>query len=91
MKTAAIIIIGILLFGTAATYHRYQSFNPCDWMEQDLIVQSSLPKLVVQGKVKAKFLLQGIIDPTPVQCVKMWWKLKADGDLVPLKMPEQTK
>jgi len=45
----------------------------------------------VQGKVKAKFLLQGIIDPTPVQCVKMWWKLKADGDLVPLKMPEQTK
>ena len=77
MKTAAIIIVSILLFGVGATYQRYESFNPCDWMEQDLVAQSGLPILVVHGQVKAKFLLQGVIDPNPYQCIKLAgsWKL----------------
>ena len=89
MKTTAIIIVVILLFGVGATYHRYHSFNPCDWMEQDLIVQSGLPKLIVQSQIHAKFLLQGIVDPNPYECVKLWWQLKAEGELKPQKKLEQ--
>jgi len=81
MKTAAIIVIGILLFGAGATYHRYGSFSPCVWLEHDLVKQSKLPKLVVKSQIHAKFLLMGITDPRPYECVKMWWKLKADGKL----------
>ncbi len=91
MKTAVIIIVGILLFGAAATYHRYESFDPCDWMEQDLAVQSGLPLLVVQGQVKAKFLLEGVIDPNPYQCIKAWWQLKANGELKAPRKRDQMK
>jgi len=91
MKTATIIIIGILLFGTAATYHRYESFNPCDWMEQDLTSQTGLPALVVQGQIKAKFFLQGIVTPTRFECLKMWWKLKAEGELTAEPKSEESK
>ncbi len=81
MKTAVIIIVGILLFGAAATYHRYESFNPCDWMEQDTAQHTGLPNLVVKAQIKAKFLLLGVVDPNPYQCIKMWWQLKAGGEL----------
>ncbi|MEL0107797.1 MAG: hypothetical protein VW802_12730 [Rhodospirillaceae bacterium] len=87
MKTAAIIIVGILIFGSAATYYRYESFSPCIWMEKDLSKQTGLPTIVVQGQVKAKFLLDGVVNPTRTQCLRMWWKLKADGEISPKTNP----
>jgi len=89
MKTTLIVVVGILLFGVGATYHRYESFSPCNWMEQDLARQSKLPMLVIKAQVKAKFLLQGIVEPNPNQCIKMWWQLKADGELKALPKPDK--
>jgi len=89
MKTTAIIIIGMLLFGAAATYHRYASFNPCDWIEQDFIEQSGMPSLIVQGQMNTRFLMDGIVNPDAYQCIKMWWRLKIDGDIKPKQKPKE--
>ena len=61
------------------TYVRYQSLDPCDWMEQDLARQTELPRLVVQGRIRAGFLLDGIVDPDSLDCVLAWWQYRADG------------
>jgi len=91
MKTTLIVIVGIILFGVGATYHRYQSFNPCDWIERDLAVQSGMPTLIVQGQIKTWFLMDGVVKPDPYQCIKMWWRLKIDGDLKPVPKPDKKK
>jgi hypothetical protein len=83
MKNFLLIVVALCLFGTAATYIRYKSFDPCVWIEQDLVRQSGLPKLVVQGQTRARFLAKGIADPTPYQCIKTWWGMRADGTLKP--------
>ena len=31
-----LIVIGLAVAATIATYVRYESLNPCDWMAQDL-------------------------------------------------------
>ncbi len=81
MKNILIIVVVLVIAGSIATYVRYESFNPCDWMEQDLTAQSALPRIVVQGRIKAEFLIEGITDPTPSQCVQAWWKFRRDGAL----------
>lgn len=79
MKNALLILIVLIIAGAIATYVRYGSFDPCDWMEQDLAAGSALPLIVVQGRIKAEFLLQGITDPAPQQCIQAWWKFRRDG------------
>ena len=81
MKTFAIVFCGLLIFATVATYVRYGSFSPCDWMEQDLQKQSGLPTIVVKGQIRADFLLQGIVNPGPQECILSWWKWRAAGGL----------
>ncbi len=83
MKNAIIVVVGLLIFGSIATYVRYESFSPCDWMEQDLQKQSGLPTIVVQGQIRADFLFQGIVDPGPKDCIFAWWKWRAAGGLKP--------
>ena len=78
MKYLVIALI-LVAAATGATYARYRSFSPCDWMEQDLAVQTGLPLLVVQARIKADFLLQGIIDPHPGECLVEWWKVRREG------------
>ncbi len=38
-----LIVIGLAVAATIATYARYGSLDPCDWMEQDLARQTGLP------------------------------------------------
>jgi len=76
---AVLIVIGVLVVALVATYVRYQSLSPCDWMAQDLAAQSDLPLLVVEGRIRANFLLEGIADPGPYDCVFAWWKFRAEG------------
>lgn len=78
MKLVLVLILGIVAASTV-TYARYGSFSPCDWMQQDLAQRSDLPLLVVQGRIRADFLIQGIIDPNPYDCVLAWWKFRAQG------------
>ena len=78
MKFVQVAIVVILL-AVIATYARYESLSPCDWMEQDLAGQSDLPLIVIQGRIRANFLLRGIANPGAYDCVLAWWKFRAEG------------
>ena len=79
MKNFVLIVSGILIASTIATYGRYKSLNPCDWMEQDLAQRSNLPLIVLQGQIRANFLLKGITAPGPYECIVEWWHLRQTG------------
>lgn len=79
MRTIAPATVGIVLAAIIATYIRYQSFDPCAWMEQDLASQSGLPRLVVKARIQTRFLIHGITDPDVGQCIMAWWELRSDG------------
>ena len=75
-----LIIVGLLLVAaTVATFVRYESFSPCDWMAQDLEAQTGMPALIVQARIKGHFLLEGITDPDPVDCLLAWWEVRQEG------------
>ncbi len=78
MKYLAVAFM-IVLMAVGATYYRYQSLSPCDWIERDLILQTGLPELVIQAKIKAEFLLQGIAEPSPSQCLVEWWRVRRES------------
>ena len=78
MRVLAIAVV-LVLAATVATYVRYQSLSPCDWMEQDMADESDLPRVVIQARIAASFLLDGITDPTPVECLNAWWRYRVDG------------
>ena len=80
---ALVIVLLLIAAAAAATYVEYRSFGPCDWMEQDLVEDTGYPPLVIQARIKAYFLLQGIVDPDPVECLLEWWKVRREG------LPEQ--
>lgn len=79
----AVLMIAILAVG--ATWFRFQSFDPCIWMEQELAEKSDLPRIVIKARIKAEFLLEGISEPTPPQCVVAWWRFRMDGVKPPIK------
>ena len=78
MRILAIGVV-ILLAATVATYLRYQSLSACDWMEQDMVAGSDLPKVVVQARIAASFLLDGVTDPTSMECLSAWWEYRVEG------------
>ena len=75
------VVLVAFLAGAAmgATYWRYQSLDPCDWMTRDLVEESGLPELMVMARIRAEFLLEGVTDPDPGQCLFKWWALRRDG------------
>lgn len=79
MKYTFIIIALLVAAASTATYVRYQSFNPCDWMAHDIATESHQPGAVIQARIRAAFLLDGIVNPSPVECIQAWWKFRADG------------
>ncbi len=74
-----LVVIGLAVAATIATYARYQSLNPCDWMERDLARQAGLPPMVVRARIRTGFLLQGISDPDAFDCILGWWEFRAEG------------
>lgn len=79
MRTVLVVVIGIAMAATAATYIRYHTFDPCEWIARDMADRTSVPLVVWQSRVRADFLLQGVAEPSPSQCVLAWWKERADG------------
>ena len=73
------ILLALGVAATGATYLRYESFSPCDWMARDLESSTGLPGLIVQARIKGHFLLEGIADPDQVDCLLAWWDLRRDG------------
>lgn len=72
------VVAGLLAAASVATWLRYGSLNPCDWMEQDRVERSGLPAMVVQAEIAARFLLDGITDPQPLDCLPAWWEQRAE-------------
>lgn len=79
MKSFLLIVFLLLLAAGGATYARYGSFDPCDWMEQDLAERSGSPRLIVRARIQARFLMDGISDPDLRQCTLAWWRARAEA------------
>ena len=75
----ALLVLGLALAATVATYVRYESLDPCDWMEHDLADQTGLPRVVVEARIRAGFLLDGITEPGPGDCLLEWWEWRSEG------------
>ncbi len=76
---AALLVAGLLLAAVGATFFRYQSLNPCDWMEQDLAESYGLPLLIVRAQIRAAFLLEGVTEPDALDCLLEWWDWRSEG------------
>ena len=81
MRLLKLLVVLAVLAGAAAasTYWRYESLDPCEWMARDLIQDSELPEMVVRSRIQLEFLLEGVTDPDPGQCLFKWWALRRDG------------
>lgn len=79
MKKLILVLSVLLLAAAVATFARYESFDPCVWMEQDLALDSGLPRVVVRTRIQAEFLVRGISDPSAADCLLAWWEFRADG------------
>lgn len=73
-----LILIGLAVFAAGATFGRYGNFDPCDWTAQDQADLTSIPKIVWEGRLKAKFLVDGITRPTYSDCMLAWWQNRAE-------------
>ena len=78
MKSFFVGIVIAVVAASVATYYRYGTFDPCDWMEQDLAAHSSMPRIVAKAKVRGELLIDGITQPSFGQCTMAWWKFRAD-------------
>ncbi len=74
-----VIALGLLLAAVVAAYVRYQSLDPCDWLERDMTQRSGMPGLVVRGRIRAEFLIQGIANPGPADCLTGWWSFRSES------------
>ena len=74
-----VLLVGLSLAASIATYVRYQSLHPCDWMEHDLADEWGVPRLMARAKIRAEFLLDGIAEPGPSECLMGWWEMRAEA------------
>jgi hypothetical protein len=75
---SVVVLIGIAIFASGATFGRYGNFDPCDWTAQDQSEATAVPKIVWEGNLKAKFLVKGIAQPSFSDCMLAWWESRAD-------------
>lgn len=76
-----VLVLGLSAAAGIATFARYESFHPCDWLDQDTARALDVPLVMAQARIRAGFILRGIADPDAYDCVSDWWRLKADGRL----------
>lgn len=74
-----VIVAGLLVAAAVATYARYESLDPCDWLQRDLMAESGQPQVAVELRISAAFLLDGITDPGPGDCLVKWWEWRREG------------
>ncbi len=72
-----VVVLGVA--AVIATFARYESFDPCAWLEQDMTRALGMPRVVAQARIRAGFLFRGIVEPTSLECAEDWWRLKAEG------------
>ena len=73
------IAAALVVAAAIATFARYESFDPCDWLEQDMARSLGMPMVVAQARIRATFMFSGIVEPDTYDCLGAWWHLKAEG------------
>lgn len=69
----------LVIAGLVATFVRYGSVNPCEWLILDTARLRGLPLIVAETRVRAAFMVRGTTSPGYTQCLTAWWDLRADG------------
>jgi hypothetical protein len=73
------IVVALGLAAVIATFARYESFDPCEWLEHDMTRALGMPRVVAQARIRAGFMFRGIVEPSSRECLDDWWRLKAEG------------
>lgn len=74
-----LLLVGLAVAASVATYARYESLNPCVWLVHDAADQSGLPPLAEEARIRAAFLVRGITEPNSYDCLDAWWRLRSEG------------
>ena len=73
--TLAVIAVAVVV----ATLIRYQSLDPCDWLASDMANKEGLTVAMAEAKVRAGFLLDGIVQPDVEDCLLEWWSFRGNS------------
>ncbi len=73
------IAVALVVAAAIATLARYESLDPCDWLEQDMARSLGVPPFMAQARIRATFMFRGIVEPDTYECLDAWWHLKAEG------------
>ncbi len=73
------IAAALVVAAAIATLARYESLDPCDWLEQDMARSLGVPPFMAQARIRATFMFRGIVEPDTYECLDAWWHLKAEG------------
>ncbi len=73
------LLLVLLVVATAATFVQYRSLHPCDWLRVDAGRQSQLPEQLLRARLRGLFLLRGVVEPGPVDCLTEWWRVRQRG------------
>ena len=68
----------VLVLAVGATFFRYGSLDPCVWLEEDMLAKSDLPRLAIEARIQARFLLDGILEPDLGDCLRGWWNFRLE-------------
>ncbi len=75
----AALALFLVLAASIATLVQYGSLHPCTWLRVDASRQSNLPDALVEAQLRGIFLLRGITNPGPSDCVTEWWRVRRRG------------
>ena len=78
MIRVAVIVLVLAAGATLATYMRYDSLHPCDWLHRDMVLASGHPEVWVQIRIRALFFLEGIDEPDAADCLRGWWDFRVE-------------
>ena len=73
-----LLILALVAAAVVATFVRYQSLHPCDWLESDMIAASEMPDIWVIARLRARFLVEGITEPAALDCLEGWWSFRIE-------------
>ena len=74
-----LLVAGLVVAASVATYVRYESLDPCVWLVRDATGQSGLPEMAEEARIRAAFLMRGIAEPGSYDCLEAWWRLRSEG------------
>jgi hypothetical protein len=80
-----VLFLVLMVAASGATFAGYASLSPCRWLVVDTAAHTGLPESVASARARADMALHGDIDPTSVDCLQAWWRVRfasaQDGQL----------